>query len=134
MTTNEASMVLAILKAAYPSSYNNMTKREANGTVAVWAIQFADIPVDIVLMAVQKMISTSKFPPSISEVKGRIQALHWEAYECITSTGNDLISPEIMGEYKRIYEATRDYRNIQSYEPTLDQMLLESKTLLLGGE
>ena len=42
MTKKEALQILAILKAAYPSSYNGMTKEEATGTVAVWCMQFAD--------------------------------------------------------------------------------------------
>lgn len=135
MTNDETMMVLAILKAAYPSSYNNMTKREANGTVMVWAMQFAEMPVDIVLMAVNKLISTNKFPPAISEVKKKIQALHWEAYEAIeTCTRNlgDTESPEFI-QYQRIYELTREYRNLQVVEPNLTQMIANNQFLQLGA-
>lgn len=135
MTNDETMMVLAILKAAYPSSYNNMTKREANGTVVVWAMQFAEMPVDIVLMACQKLISTSKFPPAISEVKKKIQSLHWEAYEAMEScTRNlgDTEAPEFI-QLQRIYELTREYRNLQLVEPNLCQMLSNNQLLQLGA-
>ena len=69
MTDKEAIQVLAVLKAAYPNSYKNMTTAEAAGTVNVWAIQFANVPVEVVIIAVNKLIATSTFPPAISEVK-----------------------------------------------------------------
>ena len=50
MTKKEAATILAILKAAYPNSYKNMTHEEAMGTISVWAIQFAGMPADIVLI------------------------------------------------------------------------------------
>lgn len=124
MTKKEAVQILAILKAAYPSSYNGMTKEEASGTVAVWAMQFADMPVDIVMMAIQKMISCSKFPPSISEVKQKIQSIHWEAYEALSSYPmRDLISEDEKKQYQRIYESTKGYKMDRMAEPSISQML-----------
>ena len=41
MTREETIKVLAILKAAYPNAYKGMTREEAQGTVSVWAMQFA---------------------------------------------------------------------------------------------
>lgn len=133
MTTKETSMVLAILKAAYPSMYNNMTKQEANGTVVVWSMQFADMPVDIVLMAVNKLISTNKFPPAVSEVKKKIQSLHWEAYEAMEDSQKHYIPEEEFTQYQRIYELTREYRNLQLVEPNLCQMLSNNQLLQLGA-
>lgn len=42
MTREDTIKVLAILKAAYPASYRNMSRDEANGTVMIWATQFAN--------------------------------------------------------------------------------------------
>lgn len=81
MTREETIKVLAVLKAAYPNSYRGMTKDEANGTVAVWAAQFANIPVNVVMIAVNKLISTNNFTPSINEVKQRIGGLYWEVWQ-----------------------------------------------------
>ena len=75
MTREEAIKILAILKAAYPNFYKNMTKEEAKGTINVWASQFVSFPYSAVLIAVQKLISTKTFPPTVSEVKERIRSL-----------------------------------------------------------
>lgn len=125
MTKKEALQILAILKAAYPSSYNGMTKEEATGTVAVWCMQFADLPAEVVMMAIHKLIATNKFPPSISEVKSKIETIHWEAYETL---GNDQRNPFLTDgariQLKEIYEVTRDYKYAKYSEPRITQMML----------
>lgn len=80
MTRKEAIQVLAILKAAYPNSYKGMSRDEANGTVNVWATQFAKYPPMLVMIAVNKLISTNTFPPSICEVKEKIRGMYYEAW------------------------------------------------------
>ena len=131
MTRDETLKVLAILKAAYPSSYNGMTKREANGVVAVWYMQFEDIAVDIVLMAVQKCISNSKFPPAISEVKEKISSLHWEANEMIYGYGTKQLPADLAQQYQRIYDETKAFKYSKTAEPSLGKMLSGSKMLQL---
>lgn len=83
MTRQEAIQILSILKAAYPNSYKGMTKDEANGTINIWATQFNNVPFDVITIAVNKLISTNTFPPSINEVKEKIRALYWEAYQML---------------------------------------------------
>ena len=128
MTKQEAVKILAILTAAYPNAYKHMTADEANGVVAIWAIQFADVPADIVFMALNKAISGCKFPPSIAEIKSRISSLHWEAYEAMNA--KRLVN-EPIDEYKRIYEATLPYK-IVTMELSLDNMLGSGTQKLLG--
>lgn len=133
MTKKEALQILAILKAAYPSSYNNMTKEEASGTVAIWAMQFADMPVDIVMMAIHKLISTSKFPPSVAEVKDKIKSIHWEAYDMIT-VNREYLPEKNVRRFERIYEATKEYKFGTMYEPKLNTMLANDPKLLGGAD
>lgn len=128
MTKKEALQILAILKAAYPSSYNGMTKEEAKGTVSVWAMQFENMPVDIVMMAIHKLISTNKFPPSVAEVKEKIKSIHWEAYELLSGS-QGVIPEEKAKQYKRIYELTESYKFGQTYEPKVAQMLTTNRLL-----
>lgn len=132
MTREETLQVLAILKAAYPSSYNGMTKREAEGTVAIWGMQFAEIPVDIVLMAVHKLISTSKFPPAISEVKAKIETIHYEAHEMLYTSVSDVLPAEAKARYQRIYDATKKFKLAKSAEPTIHEMLAGGHIPQLG--
>lgn len=133
MTKKEALQILAVLKAAYPSSYNGMTKEEASGTVSVWCMQFADMPVQIVMMAVQKLISTNKFPPSVAEVKDKIRSIHWEAYDALTDHSRiPFLSEEAKAQYQLIYEATKEYRMGKFYEPPISQMLTSGQPLQIG--
>jgi hypothetical protein len=132
MTKKEALQVLAILKAAYPASYNG-TKEEAAGTVSVWCMQFADVPADIVLMAIHKLISTSKFPPTVAEVKSKISALHWEAYSALSDGMRyNRISEEEKQAYQRIYDLTEGYSG--NREPTLPEMIGGGRMLLGKGD
>lgn len=124
MTKKEAVQILAILKAAYPSSYNGMTKEEASGTVTVWSMQFADMPVDIVMMAIHKLISTSKFPPTVADVKDKICGIHWEAYtEMTEGMRYKTITEEEQKYYQRIYDLTKNFKGRGSFEPSITQML-----------
>lgn len=122
MTIEDTTMILAILKAAYPNSYKNMTKKEAMGVVSVWHMQFASIPPEIVMMALQKCISSCTFPPTISEVKKKISKIHWEAYEMLQEDCKPVL-PEQEQTAEWIYQQTRDYRYDTPQEPTLYQMI-----------
>ena len=134
MTKKEAATILAILKAAYPNSYKNMTSEEAMGTVSVWAIQFADMPADIVLMAVHKAISSSPFPPAISEVKEKLSTLHWEAYSLKDArSGLEEIPESERQQAERIYRETQKYRYSKCIEPSLGEMLHDADRLHLSG-
>jgi hypothetical protein len=92
MTREETVQVLSLLKAAYPNSYKGMTRQEGNGVISVWATQLSYVPVEVVLMAVNKLISTSTFPPSISEVKAKFKDIYWE---CVSELSVDKWSHEL---------------------------------------
>lgn len=127
MTQDEAIKILAVLTAAYPHSYKSMTPEEANGVVAVWSLQFADVPADIVFMAVNMAISSCKFPPSISEVKEKLKKLFWDSYTLLIQ-GSEPLDEKTRAECQRIYDHTRDFK-MGKPEPNL-KGLLESKSKL----
>lgn len=139
MTAKESAQILAVLTAAYPNAYKNITEQEAAAVALVWASQFADIPYDIVFMALQKAISSCKFPPTICEVKGKLSDLSWEAYEAIESIhrrekyGHGNTDGRQLQEYKRVYELTSKYKN-RVAEPTLGSMLPYSQRALAAGK
>ena len=134
MTKKETLQILAILKAAYPSSYNGMTKEELSGTVAVWMIQFADMPADIVLMALQKHISTNKFPPSIAEIKEKLRNIRYEAErEMSKCYGEEPFPQETYDKFSRIFNHTYDYSGFRLSEPKISQLMLQNHQLQLGS-
>ena len=128
MTKKEAVQILAILKAAYPNSYRGMSKEEATGTVNIWLMQFADMPADIVLMALNKLVASSKFPPTIAEVKDKLSNLHWEAYEF--KRLQESIGREAPPQILRVYEKTQGYRYGKGKEPELAQMITGAHLML----
>lgn len=138
MTTKESAQILAVLTAAYPNAYKNISDQEAAAVALVWASQFAEIPYDIVFMALQKAISTCKFPPTICEVKGKLSDLSWEAYEAIENIHrrekyrNGEADSQQLKEYVRIYELTSKFKN-RIAEPTLGSMLPYSQRALAAG-
>lgn len=130
MTQKEATQILAILKAAYPNSYRGMSKEEAIGTVNVWATQFVDMPVSVVMIAVNKLISTNIFPPSISEVKEKIRTLYFEALGELPYQHGGLycnntaeIPPERIALLKEIVRVTEPMRTKINIEPSLTDLL-----------
>ena len=129
MTPKESVQILAILTAAYPNTYKNLDEDAAAAVAIEWAVQFADVPADIVYMAVQKAISASKYAPSIYEVKEKISALHWEAYEELRRAQ---CSHEIQEEYRRIYELTEGFR-YKNDGPEIKKMLPYMKQAIHAG-
>lgn len=126
MNKQESLQMMAILKAAYPNAYNGMTRQEASSVVAVWALQFANIPAEIVYIALQKAIATSKFPPTVYEVKNKLESVYWEAYEALNNRQIREIAPltEAQRErYQWIYDNTKSYRCAADMEPKIDMIL-----------
>lgn len=132
MTQTETAKILAVLTAAYPNTYKSMTPKEAAAAVLVWAGQFADIEYDIVFMAVQKAISTSKFPPTVSDVREKIRELHWEAYDAVQEGLRMGCSAEQLAEYQRIYDHTESYRYNKSGPELRDMLPYTNKALAAG--
>ncbi len=125
MTKTETAQILAILKAAYPNSYKNLTADDAAATVNVWAAQFANMPVGVVMIAVNKLISTNTFPPTIKEVKERIRGLYWEAWEMIDrhKRGFRRIDEKTLATAKEILKVVEPMRTDERVEPSLYELL-----------
>ena len=136
MTREDTIKVLAILKAAYPASYRNITRDEANGIVMIWATQFANDPAEVVIMAIQKLIATSTFPPTISEVKSKMRGLYWEAEEKILlhHHGNVQVDDASLQNLTAIRDACSRYNNRGSNEPTLEELIGGVKNYLTDGK
>ena len=131
MTREETIKVLSILKAAYPNSYKNMTKDEANATVTVWSIQFAEIPAEIVMIAVNKLIATSTFPPAISEIKDKIKGLYWEIISVILENKNiRTLTDEQESQYRRLLDMVESVQLEPRIEPTIRELVTENKKAL----
>lgn len=133
MTRDEAIKTLSILKAAYPNSYRGMTKDEANGTINIWAAQFVNIPFAVVSIAINKLISTNTFPPTVSEVKDRINGLYWEAWsELNQNKWTKTLDEKTVKQLETIVDICAPLRN--NTEPSLAELLQSSNALLTDGK
>lgn len=71
MTYEEAAKVLAVIKSAYPASYRDLKKKDAEAMVSLWAKFFEAEPYELVSNAVCCFIAddTKGFPPIIGQIK-----------------------------------------------------------------
>jgi hypothetical protein len=120
MTKEEAMVILAILKSAYPNSYRNVTVEDASGIATIWAAQFVNIPAKVVMIAINKWISTQPFPPSISELKKKITGLYWEAWEVLEAhKRHKHLTNEQVAEFQLILDVSSALRGKITLEPSL---------------
>ena len=77
MTREDTIKILAVLRGAYPAFYRDITKQEAESTIALWMSMFDEEPYELVGAAVKAFISgdSKGFPPSIGQVKERIRQI-----------------------------------------------------------
>jgi len=130
MTREETIQVLSLLKAAYPTSYRGLSKQEANGVISVWAMQFSSIPVEIVLIAINKLISSNKFAPTVSEVKTRIKHMFGEAEAELFS---DAILENLSDKERKVLECLVSCSD-SIKEPTLCKLLCNQNDFVMLEE
>lgn len=77
MTREDTIKVLSVLRGAYPAFYQDITKKEAENTIALWASMFEEEPYELVGAAVKAFISGDGkgFPPAIGQIKERIRLI-----------------------------------------------------------
>ena len=69
MTRSDAIKLVGLVATAYPNSDKFSDGTAIENSVALWAEFFIDDDVAVVAMALKKHIATSKWPPSIAEIK-----------------------------------------------------------------
>ena len=77
MTRDETLKIMAVLKATYPNFYKDMTRRDAEGVVALWTDMFSEDSYNAVAEAVKAFIASDSkgFPPVVGQVKQRVTEL-----------------------------------------------------------
>ena len=77
MTTDETTKILATLKAAYPHSFRDLTRRDAEAMIDLWTVMFDADGYEEVNAAVIALIATRTvgFSPTVGEVKEKLRSL-----------------------------------------------------------
>lgn len=76
MTRDDTIRILSVLRGAYPGFYRDISRQEAESTIALWGCMFEE-PYEIVAAAVKAFISADVkgFPPAIGQIKEKILAI-----------------------------------------------------------
>lgn len=77
MNNSETKQILSILRAAYPHSFKDLTRADAETMIALWERQFAEEDARAVTAAVESLIATrtAGYTPTIGEVKEQMHRL-----------------------------------------------------------
>lgn len=76
MDRTDVIATLKILKVAYPGFYSKMGKTDAEDTVSVWCDMFREEDVNVVKIALYKVIEEhTGFPPTIADIKTQIREM-----------------------------------------------------------
>lgn len=80
MTRQDVIASLKILKVAYPGFYSKMTAKNGADTIMVWCELFKDEDVNVVKIALFKIIEEHDgYPPTIADIKNKIKKLRCAA-------------------------------------------------------
>lgn len=69
MDRTETAKLLGYLKATYINSFSKMDETEKEAMIMVWANHFKNDNFNHVMMAVEKLCQTSKFVPTVADIK-----------------------------------------------------------------
>lgn len=79
MTRAETIGIIELLRRAYPrfaepSQWEPDAKKVLSATVDLWTDMLSDLSVQAVMVAARQYIATSKFPPTIADIRGLVTA------------------------------------------------------------
>lgn len=77
MNRDETALIMATLRAAYPSFYRNASEYDAQTALNLWATMFEDEPYKLVEAAVMQYIATDAkgYPPHLGAIKNSVYKL-----------------------------------------------------------
>ena len=131
MDKREFAMFAAAMRTYYPKEQLFPNAQAMD----LWFREVRDIPFPIAELALRKWVATSKWSPTISELRSKITSIHWEAYEIVASYNRKaLLSEEDKKKYQWIYENTKQYRYEKSLEPSVSQLLHDSGLRIGNGD
>lgn len=122
MTADDANKLLALAKANYSYAFKTMTKQEKIMLVQSWAFALQDIPADIVMLAFMQLLTTSKWLPTVAEIREKVKDMYYQSAFSSTSLFPD--PPEV--QKAKEYIAANAYRlrgDGDSHELSLDTIL-----------
>ncbi len=107
MTHDETVKLIGLLIVAYPNFDKYSDKAHLRSTVALWDKMFSDDDFGLVQMALEKHIATSKWPPSIAELRDIMTTI--TNPELIPVDEAWAIVRKLLATEERLYRPTGEY-------------------------
>jgi len=117
LTREEIIKMLAVLKANYSGALRDITRQEAEGKINLWITMFADTDKETMNLAIQKIIATNKYFPTVAEVREALDEIN---------TGYVIDGGEAWGE---VLAAIRNYGQYRGTE-ALESMSEVTRTIV----
>ncbi len=140
MTKQEMNKLLALMKANYSYAFKSMSQQEKYMLLETWTFTLQDLDAHVVFLAVMKLISTSKWLPTVAEIREQCKKLHYEAdgeiqaSDCYREMGIDTgVTKEQERVYNAIRSATEHLRGDGAPELSLETMLRSNNYAMTGG-
>lgn len=79
MTKQEVNNLLALLKANYSYAFKTMSTQEKYLMLNSWTFALQDMDAQVVFLAVMKLLTVSKWIPTVAEIREKAQSMYYEA-------------------------------------------------------
>ena len=112
MNKQEATMLLATIKLAYPTAYRDMDEASKKAAVNMWQMSFPDVPYAIMEQAFSHFRMVSKYPPTVAEMVEELKHIHYQATEGALihkSLGNQ----EMVDQFRLVMAHTARYTKLE---------------------
>ena len=123
MTKQEVNKLLALMRANYGSAFKGMSQPDKYLLLNTWTFTLQDLDANIVMIAAMELISTSKWLPTVAEIREQCKKLHYEAVGAMCDYHYDALPEWKKKAYCSIAEKTNRLRGDGTAEMTLDVML-----------
>lgn len=85
MTQKELNQIMGLVKVNWPSAFKSLSNGEKKFLFSSWYITLRDLTASTVTLAVLQLVSSSKWPPTVAEIREKVKELYYEAEEIISS-------------------------------------------------
>lgn len=118
MTVDDAIQAVKLILASYPSQRQRMSEEDTRGMYSAYTAGLADLPFDIVRIGITRLVKSSKWMPTIAEIRGAaVTARDGRAREGAEGWGDALTA---IGKYGQNRVPGKDF---EFADPLVDRVI-----------
>lgn len=127
----ETSKILSYIKTAYPSSFKDMKREEMENILSMWQYKFSKTPADLVFFAVEELVASKRFVPTVSDVCEHLVGMYWDNLIYVSGIKRNSVFLTEEQKQKVFYID----KHLEGFARMSDQNALNvaNETKLLGG-